>query len=178
MDDRISIEELHAYSQKKYLPFTEDNIVEMFKEASCGRGIIHEKQREAPLTLEEVCAAVRGRHRWNSQQKGWEVFYRPYRDYWIIFLLTVHERLFAMPVPKVVPTKIVAQFEEEETKRKMMATTIRKEGVDKKYLSIKELKQSLFQKDLDKKEGGIQPEGTIVLKDKKEKKIDRNPYDH
>jgi len=41
----------------------------MFKEASSGRGIIHEKQREAPLTLEEVSAAVRGRHRWNPQVK-------------------------------------------------------------------------------------------------------------
>jgi hypothetical protein len=33
-DDRISIEELSQYSKKKYLPFAEDTIVEMFKEAS------------------------------------------------------------------------------------------------------------------------------------------------
>ena len=118
MDDRISIEELYEYSKKKYLPFTEDNIVEMFKEASSGRGIVHDKQREAPLTLDELRAAVRGRHSWNADLKQWEVAYRPFRDYWIILLLTVNERLFAMPLPKVVPTKIVAQYEQEENKRK------------------------------------------------------------
>ena len=80
----------------------------MFKDATSGRGVVHEKQREAPLTLEEVCAAVRGRHRWNPLAKRWEVYYRPFRDYWIILLLTTNDRLFAMPIPKVVPTKIVA----------------------------------------------------------------------
>jgi Ca2+-binding EF-hand superfamily protein len=43
MDDRISIEELNLYVKTNYLPFDEDVIVEMFKEASKGRGIIHEK---------------------------------------------------------------------------------------------------------------------------------------
>jgi hypothetical protein len=41
----------------------------MFKDASSGRGIIHEKQREAPLTLDEVAAAVRGRHKYNTHTK-------------------------------------------------------------------------------------------------------------
>lgn len=58
----------------------------MFREASQGRGIVHQKQREAPLTLEEIAAAVRGRHRWNPQLRCWEVYYRPCRDYWIILL--------------------------------------------------------------------------------------------
>lgn len=58
----------------------------MFYEAAKGRGIIHEHQKHAPLTLEEIAAAVRGRHRWNPQEKYWEVNYRPCRDYWIIFL--------------------------------------------------------------------------------------------
>jgi hypothetical protein len=70
-----------------------------------------------PLTLEEVAAAVRGRQRWNTQLKEWEVYYRPFRDFWIILLKTVNQRLFAMPIPKVVPTKILAQFEEEELKK-------------------------------------------------------------
>ena len=73
MDDRVSIEELNTYILKNFLPFTEDIVVELFKEASQGRGIIHEKQREAPLTLDEICAAVRGRHRWNPNTKSWEV---------------------------------------------------------------------------------------------------------
>jgi hypothetical protein len=39
-----------------------------------------------------------------------------------------------MPIPKVVPTKILAQFEEEEMKRTVYHAP--KEGIDKKYLSI------------------------------------------
>lgn len=47
-----------------------------------------------------------------------------------------------MPIPKVVPTKILAQFEEEDIKR---ATIIApKEGIDKKYLSIAQQKERLF----------------------------------
>ena len=110
----------------------------MFKEASSGRGIIHEKQREAPLTLDEIAAAVRGRHRWNKETKSWDVTYRACRDYWIILLQTVNERLFAIPLPKVVPTKILAQFEEEDMKQTVVME--RREGVDKKYLSIREQK--------------------------------------
>jgi len=56
------------------------------------------------LTHEEVAAAVRGRHRWNTQTKEWEIFYRPYRNYWIVLLLTVNKRIFALPLPKIIPT--------------------------------------------------------------------------
>jgi hypothetical protein len=43
MDDRISAEELSSYAKKKHLPFEDDVIIEMFREASSGRGIVHEK---------------------------------------------------------------------------------------------------------------------------------------
>lgn len=44
-----------------------------------------------------------------------------------------------MPIPKVIPTKIVAQFEEEHM-RLTSPKKLKSEGVDKKYLSIKEEK--------------------------------------
>ena len=91
-----------------FLPFNNEEIQKMFLEASSGRSIIHESQKHLPLTLDEVIAAVRGRHRWNPEVKQWEVYYRPCRDYWIILLKTVQERLFAMPIPKIIPTKILA----------------------------------------------------------------------
>lgn len=81
-------------------------------------------------------------------------------------------------MPKVVPTKILAQFEEEDLKKTM--TYIRKEGVDKKYLSIKEQKEPLFQKNSMKTEAGISPDlmnGTIKFNEKKQKKKDHNPYE-
>ena len=34
MDDRVSIEELNDYIQKHFLPFSEEVVVEMFKEAT------------------------------------------------------------------------------------------------------------------------------------------------
>lgn len=70
----------------------------MFEEAIGGRGVITEKQRRAPLTHEEVAACVRGRHRWNRDAKEWEVHYRKFRNYWIVLLLTVNERIFALPM--------------------------------------------------------------------------------
>ena len=41
-DDRVSKQELINYCKKHYLPFTDDQIEEMFFEATYGRGIIHE----------------------------------------------------------------------------------------------------------------------------------------
>lgn len=76
----------------------------MFEDAIQGRGFINEEQRTRPLTHEEVAAAVRGRHRWNTQTKEWEIYYRPYRNYWIVLLLTVNKRIFALPLPKIIPT--------------------------------------------------------------------------
>jgi hypothetical protein len=60
------------------------------------------------LTHEEIAAAVRGRHQWDTINKRWEIKYRPFRDYWIALLLTVNEKIFALPVPKVIPTRIKA----------------------------------------------------------------------
>jgi hypothetical protein len=78
------------------------------------------------------------------------------RDHWIIFLLTVNERLFAMPIPKVVPTKILAQFEEADAVKAQSMYPVRPlAGIDKKYMSITDQRQSLIQKDFSKHEGGI-----------------------
>lgn len=109
-----------------------------------GRPVVSEERRGDPLTLDEVAAAVRGRHRWNTATKEWEVAYRATRDSWILMLMTVSERIFAMPVPKVVPTKILAQFEQEEQTMKQIAegtfsfSPLKPEGIDRKYLSVKE----------------------------------------
>lgn len=61
-----------------------------------------------------------------------------------------------MPIPKVIPTKILAQYEEEE----LLRTTIRasKKGIEKKYLSIVDKKPPPYARDLDKKEANINPD--------------------
>ena len=69
---------------------------------------------QGPITHEEIAAAVRGRHKWNTNTNTWEIKYRPYRDYWIVLLLTVNKKIFALPMPKVVPSRIKAQFEIED----------------------------------------------------------------
>ena len=142
----------------------------IFEEAVAGRGVIHEKQRYEPLTLDEVCASVRGRHRWNTVTKEWEVYYKPCRDYWIILLKTVQDRLFAMPIPKIVPTKILAQFEEEELSKTFVRA--KKEGIDKKYMSIKDKEDPLFIRDMNKREGGLEFEvKTLVKYEEKKSKV-------
>lgn len=122
-DDHVSLQELKDYIKLKQLPMEAGIEDKMFEDAIRGRGFINEQQRTRPLTHEEVAAAVRGRHRWNTKTKEWEVFYRPYRNYWIVLLLTVNERIFALPLPKIIPTKIVAQYEMEDEYQyaKMMA---------------------------------------------------------
>lgn len=107
-DERCDLWELKAFIEKKELPFGEDLAKQMFLEASSGRGFITHKQMNGGLTHEEIAATVRGRHQWNIQTKTWEVKYRPYRDYWIVLLLTVNPKIFALPVPKVVPSRIKA----------------------------------------------------------------------
>jgi hypothetical protein len=90
------------------LPFEEGAVEKMFADAILGRGYITEEQRTGPLRHEEIAAAVRGRHCWNTRTKQWEIKYRPYRDYWVVLLLTVNAKIFALPIPKIVPTKIRA----------------------------------------------------------------------
>jgi len=92
----------------------------MFDDCISGRGKegdvggLSEKLRNAPINHIEIAKACRGRHQWNTDEKGWEVKYGPYRDHWIVLLLTVNQRIFAMPMPKVAPDKIKSQFEQEE----------------------------------------------------------------
>ena len=113
-DDRISTQDILDYIKLKELPISDDVVIEMVTDAVKGRGVINEAQRNAPLTHEEVATAVRGRHAWNAQQKRWTIEYRPYRNYWIVLLLTVNKRIFAMPMPRIIPSKITAQYEQEE----------------------------------------------------------------
>jgi len=86
----------------------------MFVDATQNRPIIHEAQKYLGITMEELQYAVRGRFRWNTSELMWEVSYKPYRDYWILILLTVTERLFALQIPKVIPEKISAQYEQQD----------------------------------------------------------------
>jgi hypothetical protein len=62
MDDRIGIDEIQKYAKVNNLPFDDDLIVDMFYEATRGRGVVHERQKHEPLTIEEIMAAVRGRY--------------------------------------------------------------------------------------------------------------------
>jgi len=110
MDDRISVEEISAYVNKLQLPFEEGICEKMFSDAIEGRGFINEKQRTGPINHIEIAKACRGRHQWNLEKKEWQIKYRPYRDHWIVLLMTVNKRIFALPMPKIIPDKIKAQF--------------------------------------------------------------------
>ena len=112
IDDRVSLFELKSYIKMSGVPIPAGVADEMFTDATCNRAIIHEAQKYLGITIEELQYAVRGRFRWNVKSSMWEVSYKPYRDYWILILLTVTERLFALQIPKVVPEKISAQYEQ------------------------------------------------------------------
>lgn len=90
----------------------------MFEEATQGRIHCTEQKKRAALSHEEVAACVRGRHKWNSETKEWEVKYRTYRNFWIVLLLTVNDKLFCQPSSKIIPSKIKAQFEIEDEHQK------------------------------------------------------------
>lgn len=85
----------------------------MFNDAIQGRGYINEAQRVGPINHIEIAKACRGRHQWNTETKEWQIKYRPYRNHWIVLLLTVNSRIFALPMPKIIPNKIKAQYEQE-----------------------------------------------------------------
>lgn len=76
-----------------------------------------------------------------------------------------------MPLPKVIPTKILAQFEQESLK--MSSPYTKKEGVDKLYLSVVDKKASQLDKVVDKKEANVQPHltynSTVKYAEKKNK---------
>ena len=124
------------------MAFPEGIVEKMFEEAASGRGFISKEQMRGPLTHEEIAAAVRGRHQWNCELKQWEIKYRPFRDYWIILLLTVQPKIFALPLPKLVPTKIKAQYEiEDEFRRssKLLLSTEPRHTSTRSGVSISEI---------------------------------------
>jgi hypothetical protein len=79
-----------------------------------------------------------------------------------------------MPVPKVVPSKILAQFEqEEETMKRIQEGTFSfnspsktlkagVQGLEKKYLSIKDKQEPTYKRDLTKPEGNMLPSGPSI----------------
>ena len=99
------------YAEKHRANFSDETLIGMFKEATKNRAIVHAKQKELPMTFDEIYNSVKGRFRWNTKEKSWDVAYRPYRDNWIFLLHTISDRIFALPaeVPDVGP--ILAQFE-------------------------------------------------------------------
>lgn len=73
------------------------------------------------------------------------------RDFWILLLLTVSERLFALQVPKVIPNRVKAQYEEQEHLARMKAslsigeiTFKAPEGIDRKYISVTNIKYPTY----------------------------------
>lgn len=130
--------------------------------------------------------AVRGRHQYNKDTGEWGIHYRAYRDYWLLLLLTVNDRLFALQIPKVVPGKIRAQFEEQEELGEISASlkrgeiTFKKpEGVDRRYKSIREEKQKAFVRNPDKIEASVKPEpfGTILIEASKREVLKAGIYE-
>ena len=93
-DDRISAAEIKKYVKKKQLPIKDFEIDGMFEEATSGRLNATKARKNAPLLHEEIHACVKGRHAWNAQTKTWEVKYRTYRNFWIVLLMTVNDKLF------------------------------------------------------------------------------------
>ena len=145
MDDKVSITELKNYIVRFELAIDNEIAEQMYAEAASKRGITHEYQRLAPLTIEEIYGAVRGRFSYDRNIQSWGVSYRPYRDYWILMLLTCNDRLFALQVPKAIPGRITAQFEEQEriaavneSLRKGEITFAKAEGIDRRYISVRD----------------------------------------
>ena len=103
IDDRVTTFELKNYIAKTGVPIEEHLADEMFEDATKNRPVIHLAQKNQGLTIEEIQYAVRGRFSWNKKQKAWGVEYKKYRGYWLLLLLTVSDRLFALQVPKVIP---------------------------------------------------------------------------
>ena len=73
---------------------TPQNIIDMYHHATLGRKITQEKDKTAPLTMEEVSYAVRGRQSYNSKTQDWTIKYKPYRKYWIRLLLAITDNIF------------------------------------------------------------------------------------
>ena len=100
-------------------------------------------------------------------------------------LLTVQERLFALQIPKVAPSKIKSQYEVQAEQDayvqslKEQGIPMLPEGVDKKYLSIRDVQRQTFTRNLDKTEAGVKPEegGTMQFKSENVEKVEPHPFD-
>ena len=186
IDDRVSLHELRNYIEKTGVPIESSVAQEMFDEASKERPIIHPANKYQGLTIEEIQYAVRGRYSWNTQTKEWEVSYRKCRDYWLLLLLTVSERLFALQVPKVIPEKIKAQYEVQDEIKELHASLRRgeltykkKEGLERKYLSYKLVKDKGFTRNADKIEANVNldKEGSLKFTEEKVGLATIDPYE-
>ena len=114
LDDHVSMKELKDYIKLHELLIDHATAEAMFMDASKVRRVTHDDQYKDPLVIEEIQMAVRGRYQFNNKTKEWGIYYKKYRNEWILMLLTVNERLFALQIPKVIPGKIRAQYEEQE----------------------------------------------------------------
>ena len=95
IDDRISADEIRNYIKKVKLTIEDTVADELFHECADRRVVVHAKQKDLPLTFDEVVSAIRGRYSWNMNEKRWEVSYRPMRTYWIILLKTISEKKYS-----------------------------------------------------------------------------------
>lgn len=179
LDDRISANEIRQYMKKVKLSLEDDIAEAMVKEITDRRSVVHQKQKEQPLTLDEVIAAIKGRFKWDTENKVWDVSYRPMREYWIILLKTISDKVFTLPPPEIKPEKIMAQYEineimlEERNKPKL-------EGTVKKYKSIKNIKEPTYKREVNKPEVAIIPDhtGKVNLELKELEKPEFNPYEY
>lgn len=112
LDDKVSLDELIKYIKDNEVAISVSTAIDMFNDAASVRRVVLKKQYQNPLEIEEVQYAVRGRYQWNNDSKSWGIHYKQYRDYWLLLLLTVNDRLFSLQVPKVIPGKIRSQYEE------------------------------------------------------------------
>ena len=60
-----------------------------------------------PLTFEEIVQAVRGRQRFNTETRKWEIVYREKRHIWIQLMKAVSGRVFALPAPTLKAEKVL-----------------------------------------------------------------------
>jgi len=91
----VSLDELINYCKQKEVNIPIETVIDMFNHAAKYRKVTNSKQYNDPLNIKEIQLSVRGRHRFNPEKKEWEIYYKPYRNYWIILLLTVQDKLFA-----------------------------------------------------------------------------------
>jgi len=48
------------------------------------------------MTLNELVFAIRGRFSWDIENKKWKCSYRRYRDYWLLLLLSISNKIFVL----------------------------------------------------------------------------------